>query len=266
MISSLLAQGATQILKGMDNRDFSAVELAQCVVTAADQHNGLNAVLAIDADLIIQNAKDADRQRADGSNGVLCGLPVAIKDNINTTGYPTTAGTTALLGHTPKENAPVIRSLINAGAYVGAKTNMHELAFGITSNNAVTGPVLNPFDNSRIPGGSSGGTAAAVAAGILPIGLGSDTGGSCRVPAALCGLVGFRPTTGRYNSNGVVPISHTRDTVGTIARTVGDVELFDQVLRSGPAGVSGAEPMEHIRLGVPQEVFFEDLEPETEKI
>ena len=141
---------------------------------------------------------------------MLSGLPVVAKDNINTTIYPTSAGTQALLEQTPANDAGVVEKITNAGGFIGAKAGMHELAFGITSNNAVTGPVRNPKNTDMIPGGSSGGTAAAIAAGIFPAGLGTDTGGSCRIPAALCGIVGFRPTTGRYDGKGIVPIPHTR--------------------------------------------------------
>src|SRR5260221_7307637 len=116
------------------------------------------------------------------------------------------------------------------GSIVAGKANMHELDLGITTNNKAYGPVGNPWDRGMIPGGSSGGTAAAIAAGLAPAGLGSDTGGSCRIPAALCGCVGFRPTLGRYVQAGVVPLSATRDTVGPLGRSVADVQLLDRII------------------------------------
>src|SRR5206468_4123296 len=134
----------------------------------------------------------------------------------------------------PEANARVVHALLGAGGIVFGKANMHELAFGITSNNGAFGPVRNPYDTSKIPGGSSGGNAAGVAARFAPAGIGTDTGGSTRIPAALCGVVGFRPTVGRYAGTGtlagvreVVPIAHTRDTPGPIARSAADVALFE---------------------------------------
>src|SRR5262249_23731083 len=148
----------------------------------------------------------------------LAGLPIIVKDNINTKNLPTTGGTPALKGFTPNGNAPTLQALLDAGAIIIGKGNMHELAFGITSTNLApfAGPVKNPYNQSLIAGGSSGGSAAAIAARIVPAGLGTDTGGSVRIPSALTGTVGFRPSVGnggaerRYNGEGVIPISHTR--------------------------------------------------------
>ena len=143
------------------------------------------------------------------------------------------------------------------------KAAMHELAFGITSNNAAMGAVKNPHDPGRIPGGSSGGTAAAIAAGIVPFGLGTDTGGSCRIPAALCGVVGFRPSTGRYSAEGVIPISHTRDTIGPLANSVADIALLDSILAGSNNTVQKLQPTS-IKLGVDSSVLSQNLEPEVE--
>ncbi|MEO9516866.1 MAG: indoleacetamide hydrolase [Paracoccaceae bacterium] len=193
-------------------------------------------------------------------HGTLAGLPVLAKDNINTNTFPTSGGTKSLLYHTPRRNAGVVNRIKAAGGFIAAKASMHELAFGITSNNATTGAVRNPVDPDMIAGGSSGGTAAAVAAGIFPIGLGTDTGGSCRIPAALCGVAGFRPTTERYDSDGVLPISHTRDTVGTLARSVRDIALMDNVLSGEHGSAEGVDPSQ-VTLGVPKDRFFDNLEP-----
>src|SRR6202023_2784347 len=129
----------------------------------------------------------------------------------------------------PKEDAPIVRALVDAGAIVLGKTNLHELSFGWTSNNLAFGAVHNPYDPQRIPGGSSGGTAVAVATRMAPLGVAEDTEGSIRVPAALCGICGFRPSTGRYSTKGCVPISPLFDQVGPHARTVADLALFDSV-------------------------------------
>ncbi|MEZ5738828.1 MAG: indoleacetamide hydrolase [Burkholderiaceae bacterium] len=189
------------------------------------------------------------------------GIPLVIKDNIDTGHLPTTAGTGALAGRLASANAPALQRLVDAGALPAAKAVMHELAFGITSNNALTGPARNPYDPSRIPGGSSGGTASAVAARLFAAGLGTDTGGSVRVPAALCGLVGFRPTVGRYPGAGVVPISHTRDTIGPMARSVADVRLIDRLMAGLPESTMAAKSLRGLRLGVPRARFWENLEP-----
>ncbi|MEP3783287.1 MAG: indoleacetamide hydrolase [Ascidiaceihabitans sp.] len=230
---------------------------AEGLIERAAQNSHLNALQSFAAIALGSDTIDAI---AAAPEGPLAGLPVLAKDNINTNTYPTSGGTKALLHHTPKANAGVVNRIKDAGGFIAAKASMHELAFGITSNNAVTGAVHNPVDPDMIAGGSSGGTAAAVAAGIFPIGLGTDTGGSCRIPAALCGVVGFRPTTVRYNGDGVLPISHTRDTVGTIARSVRDISLMDSVL-SGEAENAGVAELSQVRLGVPKDRFFDDLEP-----
>jgi indoleacetamide hydrolase len=194
-----------------------------------------------------------------GPSQPLRGWPVVVKDNIDVAGMPTTAGSRSLLGHVPKRSASAIARLQQAGAVVLGKTNLHEFCFGITSNNAAFGPVRNPYAPDRIAGGSSGGTAAAIAAGLAPAGIGSDTGGSMRIPAALCGVVGFRPSTGRWPSDGVVKISTLRDTLGPMAHSVADCALLDAVV-CGEALELIAASLAGVRIGVPRRGFWQPLE------
>jgi indoleacetamide hydrolase len=195
--------------------------------------------------------------------GVLEGLPIIVKDNIDVAGMPTTAGSHALGKHVPATDSPVIQRLREAGAVVIGKANLHEFSLGITTNNGAFGPARNPYSLTHIPGGSSGGTAAAVAARLAPAGIGSDTGGSLRIPAAMCGVVGFRPTTGRWPSQGVVTISNTRDTVGPIATTVADCALLDAVVCGGEAKVLDIQ-LKGLRIGIPRKGFWENLEPSVD--
>ncbi|MEI4272483.1 amidase family protein [Klenkia sp. LSe6-5] len=206
---------------------------------------------------------DPDRVDPDlAPEGPLAGVPIAVKDNVDVLDLPTSGGTPVLHGSRPGRDHHAVARLRAAGATVVGKTNLHELAFGITSNNAAYGPVRNPHDPTRSAGGSSGGSAVAVATGVVPVALGTDTGGSVRVPAAHCGVVGYRPTTGRWGGHeGVVGLSSTRDTVGALASTVADVVLLDQLVAgSDPASVPHARML---RLGVPLPGFFDGLAEEV---
>lgn len=232
----------------------SAREYAEALIERCEAQAGLNALVSHDWDALTAAAEKADAGRPLG------GIPLVFKDNINTAALPTGAATGALKNFVASGNAPVAAALFNAGALLGGKGNMHELAFGVTNNNAVTGAARNPYDPSMIPGGSSGGVAAAVAARMMPGGIGTDTGASVRLPAALCGIVGFRPTVGRYSGAGIVPISHTRDTAGPMARSVADVRLLDSAMAGRPSALDRRAP-ERLRLGVPRTQFYGNLEP-----
>ena len=184
---------------------------------------------------------------------------------MNTKDYPTTAGTPALRHFRPAEDAPLVKALRTDGAIMLGKTNLHELSFGWTSNNLAFGAVHNPYDPKRIPGGSSGGTAVAVAAHMAPLGVAEDTRGSIRVPAAMCGISGFRPTIGRYSTHGVVPISPLFDQLGPQARTVSDLALFDSVVATDWHPLQ-ATPLKSVRLGIVRDYWFVDLDPEVERL
>ena len=241
-------------------------DLVRALIAKAKARSDLNAFITLDEQGALKAAQAADATvKAGTAKGALHGVPLAIKDNIHVAGLPNTAGAPPLKKFIPATNAPVAQKLIDAGAIVLGKTNMHELAFGITSNNGGFGAVGNPYDPTRFPGGSSGGSGAAIAARMAPAGLGSDTGGSVRVPAGLNGLAGLRPTLLRYSQEGVTPISHTRDTVGPMARTVADLVLLDGAI-TGTATTLAPRSLKGLRLGVPTSYYWENLDPETRRV
>jgi len=259
--SGLAALSASEAVALLREGALSAEVYAAALVERCRQRADLCAFIDFDAQRVLEAARAADRRWHSGVPGALHGLPVVIKDNIDTAGTPTTAGTPALRAHRPAASAPVAEALFRAGAILLGKTNMHELADGITNNNLAFGAVRNPYAPAMIPGGSSGGTAAAIAARLCAAGLGTDTGGSVRIPAALCGIAGLRPTSGRYPGAGIVPISHTRDTAGPMARTVADVALLDGVIAGDRVA---AEPprLAGLRIGIPRLPFYDDLDRE----
>ncbi|MES1161464.1 MAG: amidase family protein, partial [Rhizobacter sp.] len=190
----------------------------------------------------------------------LFGVPLVFKDNIDVAGMPTTAGSPWMADHVPRLHAGVTQRLLDAGALVLGKSNLHEWSQGVTGHNHAYGPARNPHDPSRIAGGSSGGNAVVLATRAAPAAIGTDTGGSVRVPAALCGLVGFRPTIGRWPGDGLVPISPTFDTAGAMARSVADCWLLDGAVTGGPV-CGAAASLRGLRLGVPEAYFWEWLDP-----
>ncbi|MFB8238089.1 amidase family protein [Kitasatospora purpeofusca] len=213
----------------------------------------LNAFITLDAE-----GAGAEAARHDRRGGGARRWCLVVKDNVHVAGLPNTAGTPGLAGFVPTADAPVVAALRAAGAIVLGKTNMHELALGVTSGNPTFGAVGNGTDPALFAGGSSGGTAAAVASGIVDAGLGTDTGGSVGIPAALNGIYGLRPSAGRYPSAGVTPLSVTRDTPGPMARTLDRLAALDAFV----TGRTGAAPPPDraLRLGLPRHVFTEDLD------
>jgi mandelamide amidase len=256
------AEAAQQIRAGK----LKSVDLVNALADRIEKSRDLNAFITFDREAALKAARAADAAAAKKKfKGPLHGVPIVVKDNIHVAGFPNSAGTPALKDFRPKANAPVVARLVKAGAIVIGKTNMHELAFGITSNNGEFGPVRNVYDHSRIAGGSSGGTASAIAARLAPAGLGTDTGGSVRIPSALNGITGLRPTLKRYPQEAITPIAHTRDTAGPMARTVGDLVLLDSVVSGAKDKVAPAK-LKGLRLGVETTYFWKGLDTETEKL
>ncbi len=204
--------------------DTTAAQLAEASLAAADDLGAtLNCFVTVDHDGARRAAEQADRELAAGvDRGPLHGIPVGVKDLIDTAGLRTTRGSLFFDQHVPTADAAVVVALRQAGAVIVGKTHTHEFAYGPTGDVAHTGPARNPWDPSRMTGGSSSGSGAAVAAGIVPAALGTDTGGSVRIPAALCGLVGLRPSQGSVSGAGAFPLSGTLDTVGPMAGSVAD--------------------------------------------
>jgi Asp-tRNA(Asn)/Glu-tRNA(Gln) amidotransferase A subunit family amidase len=257
---------AAEAVAQMSRGELSAERYAEALLARCRAARSLNAFITLEPDRVLEDARARDRERRAGAKlGPLFGLPIPVKDSVNTREYPTTGGTPALRAFRPKEDAPVVAALRAAGAIVLGKTNLHELSYGWTSNNLAFGAVRNPYDPTRIPGGSSGGTAAAIAARLAPLGVAEDTEGSIRVPAAFCGIKGFRPTTGRYSTKGCVPISPLFDQVGPHARTVEDLALFDAVLAHDTRPVK-AGSLSGVRLGIVRDYWFSGLDAEVERI
>ena len=228
----------------------------------------LNAVAWMDEDRLLEAAHRVDRARRRGETlGPLGGLPVAVKDNIDTLGFPTSAGAASLKSLTPKADAPVAAALWRAGAILFGKANMHELAGGGTSSNPAFGFVRNPHDPARTPGGSSGGTAAALAARIVAAGLGSDTAGSVRIPSAFCGTAALRPSIAGvrklYSDDGVVPLAADLDTIGPMARTIADVALLHEAI-SGQSVPT--KELKGVRIGLPRGHHWEALDDDVQGI
>ena len=246
---------------------MTSTELVQACLERAEEGKELNVYVTLDGAGALQAAKLADAQRKNGEAlKPLSGIPIVIKDNIHTAGLQCASGSPAFAGYIPVEDAPTVRKLREAGAIILGKTNMHELAFGATGYNPAfnTGSgvgVRNPYDSSRIAGGSSSGSAAALGARMALGALGTDTGGSLRIPPALNGCVGLRPSADRYSDRGVIPIARSRDTVGPIALCMADLALLDSIITDEYALPSIT--LSKLRLGVPSE-FWRNLDADTQ--
>jgi Asp-tRNA(Asn)/Glu-tRNA(Gln) amidotransferase A subunit family amidase len=263
---SLTELSAAEAVSMIQHGDIRAEAYSRALLDRCSQLRDLNAFISMDRDAVLEAAQRIDQERNRGKQlGVLAGLPVPLKDSIGTTSLPTTCGTRSLRSFRPKDDAAVWQRLSQGGAILLGKTNLHEMSLGWTSANQAYGPVRNPYDPSRIPGGSSGGTAVAVSARMAPAGIGEDTNGSIRVPAAMCGIAGLRPTHGRYPSAGVMPLAPSLDTVGPMARRVSDLCLLDSVVTGDPIVTSPME-LNGVRFGVSREHYFTNLDSSVQQV
>jgi aspartyl-tRNA(Asn)/glutamyl-tRNA(Gln) amidotransferase subunit A len=272
----LSIQQAARLLR---RKEISPVDLANAALSRIERLNpSINAYLTVLADRARKQARAAERafvqaRRRNAANpvGPLFGIPISLKDNLWTRGIRTTAGSTILADFVPKQDSDVAARLAAAGAILLGKTNMHEFAYGITNDNPHYGAVRNPWALDCISGGSSGGSAAATAAGMCFASVGTDTGGSIRIPAALCGIVGLKPTYGLVSAAGVIPLAESLDHVGPLARNVADACIMLQAIAgkfpktAKPADFRKLkrEASRRFRLGWPKQYFFERVDPEV---
>lgn len=259
----------------LDNKEISAIEMTKIFLDRITRLNPeINAFITITEEQALSTAKEADaRLAAKEDITPLTGIPIAIKDNICTKGINTTCGSKMLANYIPSYDATVVTRLKDAGAVLIGKANLDEFAMGYSTESSYFGLTRNPWDLKRIPGGSSGGSAAAVAAGMVPLALGSDTGGSIRQPAAFCGIFGLKPTYGRVSRFGLVPYASSLDQIGPMARTTKDLAILYQF-------ISGYDPLDTttiplppekltllsqgikgLRFGIPREYYDKKLEP-----
>jgi Asp-tRNA(Asn)/Glu-tRNA(Gln) amidotransferase A subunit family amidase len=283
-VSAPLIEQARAIRDGeLSSRELTRMYLER--IEVLDTPETLNSFLLSRGDQVLAEAARLDELQASGEIvGPLHGVPLGIKDALFTAGTRTTGGTAVFKDFVPTKDATAVRLLKSAGALVLGKTNLHECGFGITSNNPHFGPVRNPYDPLRIPGGSSGGSGAAVSARLCSAAIGTDTGGSVRIPAALCGVVGLKPTLGRASRGGMLGLSWSYDVLGPITRTVADAAALLRVVASGPdpldpfaaADPSGASlpetiaeagvSLKGVRIGIPDGYFAEDNTPDVDRV
>jgi aspartyl-tRNA(Asn)/glutamyl-tRNA(Gln) amidotransferase subunit A len=256
-------------------REVSPVELTKnCLAQIEKLNSTLNAFITVTSDSALAQAHEAEEEILHGNwRGPLHGIPLALKDLIDTAGIRTTAASAVFKDRIPEEDAEVVRPLKDAGVIFLGKQNLHEFAYGGSSMISYYGEVHNPWDPARIAGGSSGGSAASVAAGLCYGAIATDTAGSVREPAALCGVVGLKPTYGRIGARGIIPLSPSLDHAGPIARTVSDAAVMLQAIAdhnengvNAPVGdylAAIPERLTPLRIGVPRKFFYEDLDPEV---
>lgn len=254
----------TRLARALQARETTSEAVTErCLAQIADKNPSLNAFIAVLADEARLQAQEADREiRAGRYRGPLHGIPISLKDLIDLRGTRTTAGSRVRDGHLASSDAPVVAHLRNAGAVFVGKCNLHEFAFGTTNEDSAFGPARHPIDPSRSPGGSSGGSAISVATGMAFASIGTDTGGSIRIPAAACGVVGLKPGYSEVSTSGVVPLSRTLDHVGPLCRSADDAAILYDVLRGQkPQDPAPLRETRDIRLAIPRDYFLSLLDP-----
>jgi len=276
MSEELLRQSIAQVAPLVRRRHVSPVELVSAALRRTEALNPrLNAFITVTADAALEEARAAEKEIARGKyRGPLHGIPISIKDMFATRGVRTTAGSKVLADWVPDIDAAAVCRLRAAGAISIGKTNMHEFAYGVTNDNPHYGPARDPWDPKKVPGGSSGGSGVAVAAAMGFASLGSDTGGSIRIPSALCGTVGLKPTYGRVTRQGAIPLAWSIDHVGPLAKSVEDAAIMLQALAGAEGGDDTAADAEvpdyrrelrkaisGLRIGVPRAYFYENVDP-----
>ncbi|GAP36417.1 Asp-tRNA(Asn)/Glu-tRNA(Gln) amidotransferase subunit GatA [Piscinibacter sakaiensis] len=279
-------QGVADLARGLAAGALSSVELTQHLLARVAAHRGLGAWLCVDEDGALAQAAEADRRRAAGETAPLLGVPIAHKDIFVTRALPTTAGSRMLEGYRSPFDATVVQRLAEAGAVTLGKLNCDEFAMGSANENSAYGVVRNPWDTGRVPGGSSGGSAAAVAARLVPAATGTDTGGSIRQPASFCGITGIKPTYGVCSRYGMIAFASSLDQAGPMARSAEDCALllsamsgFDErdatsaerppqdyvaAMRRGRDGADAARPLAGLRIGLPREFFPQALSADVD--
>jgi aspartyl-tRNA(Asn)/glutamyl-tRNA(Gln) amidotransferase subunit A len=262
----------TEASEQIRTRRISPLELTRECLSRIERLNPtLNAFITVTADLALEQARQAEVEVMAGNwRGPLHGIPIGLKDLFDLSGVRTTAASNQFCNHVATDDSAIVKLLKQSGAVILGKLNLHEFAFGMSGIVSAFGPVKNPWDTERITGGSSSGSAAAVAAGLCVASIGSDTAGSIRCPSALCGIVGHRPSAGLLSAEGMIPLAPTFDTAGPMTQTVRDAAVLLEILSGAPMPVripKMGEPDESVstlRIGVPRRDFFDDLQPEVQ--
>ena len=278
-MTELIERSLTELLAGLDAGEFSSRQLTQAYIDRIQQlEDTYKCYLHVAAEKALAQADAADQQRRQGGElPPLLGIPLAVKDVLAVDGLPATAGSKILEGFVPPYTCTAVQRLIDAGVVILGKTNTDEFAMGSSTENSAYFTTRNPWDTARVPGGSSGGSAAAVAARLAPVALGTDTGGSVRQPAAFCGVTGLKPTYGRVSRYGLIAYGSSLDSIGALGRNAADVAVLFQVMAGydrrdatsadtpvPEISLNGDNSLKRLRVGVPKEYFIEGIQPQVE--
>lgn len=255
---------AREVADRVRRKDLSPVEVARAVLARAEQYRGHNIFVTHRPEAVLAQARDLEARLAKGDTlGALAGVPLGVKDLMQVKGYPFTGGTRAMSGDEAKADAVNVAHLRRADALLVGTLNLHELAYGVTSANTHFGHVVNPVAPGRVPGGSSGGSGAALAAGIAAVTVGTDTGGSIRIPAACCGTVGFKPSYEQVSREGVLPLAWSLDHIGPLTRNVADAALAFEVMAALKPGTCNLAPAASLKLVRPVPFFYDHFDEPT---